>query len=167
MKLRDQISADIKTAMRAKDAPTRDALRVLIAEIGRAEDAETENKRREAVKKLKKELAAEGKTMELGAVVAVDPIVYGDSEVQSLIIKSVKSLHTIGDEDSKSEIELLESYLPSMMNDDELKDVIENAIRETGAQSMKEMGKVMGFLKENHNGQYDGKMASTLIKKLL
>ena len=60
----------------------------------------------------------------------------------------------------KTEKSLLESYLPKQMNSDELK----AAIQKSGA---KNMGEAMKYLKEHHDGQYDGKLASGLVKETL
>ena len=70
-------------------------------------------------------------------------------------------------EKEKSEIEIISSFLPEQMDDDAVKIAIESCIKETGASSIKDMGKVMGALKAKYAGQMDFGKASSLIKSLL
>jgi len=68
---------------------------------------------------------------------------------------------------NESEVELLDLYLPQQMDELELKRVLMNHIMNLDSPSMKDMGGVMGFLKTNFGGQYDGKVAGGLVRKLL
>ena len=61
----------------------------------------------------------------------------------------------------------LEEYLPQIMTNDKLENVIDEAIHNLGLSTMKDMGKVMGYLKETFPNQYDAKYASTYIKSKL
>lgn len=61
----------------------------------------------------------------------------------------------------------LEEYLPQMMTNDKLENVIDEAIHNLGLSTMKDMGKVMSHLKETFPNQYDAKYASTYIKSKL
>lgn len=65
------------------------------------------------------------------------------------------------------EIEILNSFLPTQLTQEQLNHVIIELISSTGAMSIKDMGKVMKALKEKHEGTYDGAQASTLIKQNL
>ncbi len=67
----------------------------------------------------------------------------------------------------QSEIDVIQSFLPKQMTDEEIKSAIETIISETGASSVKDMGKVMGVLKGKYAGQLDMGKASALIKGLL
>jgi uncharacterized protein YqeY len=67
----------------------------------------------------------------------------------------------------RSEIEILREFLPTQLNDDETRAVIAEAIAETGAASVKDMGKVMGVLKAKYTGQLDFAKAGGVIKQLL
>ena len=62
---------------------------------------------------------------------------------------------------------VLDEYLPKMLSDEEINIIIGKIITATGAQSIKDMGKVMSALNKNYAGQYDGKTASGIIKSLL
>jgi uncharacterized protein len=66
-----------------------------------------------------------------------------------------------------NEIAVISSFLPSQMSEDEVKAAIAAAITETGAASMKDMGKVVGALKAKHAGQMDFAKASGLVKAAL
>ncbi len=65
------------------------------------------------------------------------------------------------------EKEILESLLPKQMSESELTGAVEQIIETLPEKSMKMMGKVMGDLKAKYNGQFDGKMASDVVKKCL
>jgi hypothetical protein len=62
------------------------------------------------------------------------------------------------------EIAIIREFLPSQLSDAELAEVIAKGIAQTGAASVKDMGKVMGWLKENYRGQVDMAKAGPLIK---
>jgi len=66
-----------------------------------------------------------------------------------------------------AEITVICSFMPEQMNDDAVAKAIQTAIAETGAESIKDMGKVMGFLKQNYAGQMDFAAASASIKSTL
>ena len=65
------------------------------------------------------------------------------------------------------QMKYLEEYLPQMMSNEQLEKVIDEVIRDLGISTMKDMGKVMGHLKETFPNQYDAKYASTYIKSKL
>lgn len=98
-----------------------------------------------------------------------------DNDIIGIIQKLVKQ-HTesyniytdAGRTDLASEefgqMEYLEEYLPQMMSNEQLEKVIDEMIRDLDLSTMKDMGKVMGHLKETFPNQYDTKYASTYIK---
>lgn len=65
------------------------------------------------------------------------------------------------------EYEVLSEYLPKMLSEDELKKIIDETIKNMGATSMKDMGKVMGFINKTYAGQVDGSVVSTIVKSYL
>ena len=79
------------------------------------------------------------------------------------MIKNAEATNSL----SENELEILNSYLPKQLTEEELKEKISNIINDNGFSGGKDMGKVMGLLKESFDGQYDGKMASQLVKTLL
>ena len=71
------------------------------------------------------------------------------------------------DDKEKSEIKVIEKFLPKQMSEAEIEAVLKTIIASTGASSMKDMGKVMGELKAKYAGQLDMGKASGMIKSLL
>ncbi|HUH49756.1 MAG TPA: GatB/YqeY domain-containing protein [Mycoplana sp.] len=67
----------------------------------------------------------------------------------------------------RAEIEVLREFLPSQLSDDDTRAVIAAAIKDVGAESVKDMGKVMAELKAKYTGQLDFSKASGVIKQLL
>jgi uncharacterized protein YqeY len=79
------------------------------------------------------------------------------------MIKNAESTNSL----SETELEILNGYLPKQLTEEEIKTFISNIITDNNFSGGKDMGKVMGLLKEGFDGQYDGKMASQLVKTLL
>lgn len=67
----------------------------------------------------------------------------------------------------KSEIEVLLKYLPEQLTEEELEAIVRQTVQEVGASSHKDMGKVMQAVKPKVKGRADGKMISTIVKKIL
>ncbi len=70
-------------------------------------------------------------------------------------------------EQEQFEIEVLQEYLPEALSEEEITDLIKQAMAETGAESMRDMGKVMGILKPKLQGRADMGAVSAKIKQLL
>ena len=70
-------------------------------------------------------------------------------------------------EKEKKEMDLLQSYLPEVMNENETEEIVKSTIEKLGISSMKEMGKAMGEIKKNHADTIDLSLVSQLIKKHL
>lgn len=70
-------------------------------------------------------------------------------------------------EAEKAEVAVIEDFLPAQMSEDEAKAAIDDIVAETGASSVKDMGRVMAVLKERHAGQLDMAKASGLVKARL
>ena len=70
-------------------------------------------------------------------------------------------------EKEKKEIEIIQNYLPKQLSEEELSILIKEVIKEVNAESVKDMGKVMGTLKPKIVGKADAGKASSLVKKLL
>jgi uncharacterized protein YqeY len=101
-----------------------------------------------------------------------------DDDILALMQKMVKSRQESADIYAKAgrpelelqereEIAIITEFLPTQMSDDEAKAAIEAAIAETGAASMKDMGKVVAALKGKYTGQMDFAKASGLVKAAL
>jgi len=146
MSLKETISADMKTAMRAKDTERLDAIRMLRAAIQRIEvDDQTE--------------------LDDGGVLGV---------IEKMIKQGRDSIEqfTKGGRDDliekeQSTINVLENYMPAQMSDDEVSAAVDAAISASGAESIKDMGKVMGALKGELAGKADMGKVSGLVKSKL
>jgi len=146
MSLKETIAADMKTAMRAKDTPRLEAIRMLRAAIQRIEvDDQTE--------------------LDDGGVLGV---------VEKMIKQGRDSIEQFakGDrndliEKEQSTIDVLETYMPAQMSDDEVAAAVDAAISSSGAESIKDMGKVMGALKGELAGKADMGKVSGLVKSKL
>ena len=146
MSLKEQLFADLKTAMKEKDTLKKDTVQLIRSGILQFE------------KDNKVELDDEG--------------------VMEIITKQLKSRRDSlpdfvksGREDLieklNKEIEILLSYLPEQLSEEEIAKIVEEAIAETGAASIKEMGKVMGIVNPKLKGRADMKVVGALVKKLL
>ena len=67
----------------------------------------------------------------------------------------------------QEELEVILKYLPEQLSDDEIKDLVQKAITELSVESMKDMGKLMGYLKPQVEGKADMSIVSKLVKDLL
>jgi uncharacterized protein YqeY len=65
------------------------------------------------------------------------------------------------------ELSIIQSYLPLQLSEEELKEIIQDAVRETNANSMKDLGRVIKFVMEKVKGQVDGKLVNQLVKDVL
>jgi uncharacterized protein YqeY len=102
---------------------------------------------------IKTEVTKESKTPEDSYII---------SKIKSMI-KNAEATNSLTD----NELSILNEYLPTQMAEETLKDAIKLLIDDYELSSLKEMGKVMTYLKNNFDGQYDGRMASTITKELL
>jgi uncharacterized protein YqeY len=102
----------------------------------------------------------------------------GDEDVLGLLQKMIKqrqesiALYDKGGrkelaDQERGEIEFIQAFLPQQMSEDDAKAAIAQVIKETGAQGMKDMGKVMAALKQDYAGKMDFGKASGLVKSLL
>ena len=146
MSLNAQIKNDIKDAMRAKETVKRDTLRNIQASIKQIEVDE----RREVT----------------------------DSDVEAVLMKYMKQREDAkaqfadaGRDDlvakEDAEIAIVKAYLPEPMDDTELESVLKKVIASVGAESMKDMGKVMGAAKSAIGSRADGGRINQMVKKLL
>jgi uncharacterized protein YqeY len=101
-----------------------------------------------------------------------------DAEILSMLQKMIKQAQESQDiaekasradlaEQARQEIAVLESFLPRQMSAEEMRAAIQDAIAQTGAAGMRDMGKVMAVLKDRHAGRMDFGRASPVVKELL
>ena len=146
MSLNTQIKSDIKDAMRAKDTVKRDTLRNIQAAVKQIEIDE----RREVT----------------------------DADMEAILMKYCKQredamaqFKDAGRDDlvanEQAELAIVKAYLPEPMSDEELESIIKEVIAQTGAESMKDMGKVMGAAKAKIGSKADGGRINVCVKSLL
>ena len=87
----------------------------------------------------------------------------------SVLQKFVKGINEIlkhdpSNENALNELNVIDEYMPKQLSKDKLKDIVDQFIR---SNENVNMGMIMGFLKMNYNGQYDGKLASQIVKEFL
>lgn len=148
MNLFEQISADIKEAMLAKDKVRLEALRGIKKEFIEAKTAKGSNGELAddvAMKILAKMVKQRKETAEL----------YSNQSRPELA------------ETEMAEATVIESYLPKALTDEELTAELKKIIAETGASSAKEMGRVMGVASKALAGRADGKAISAKVRELL
>jgi len=147
--LKDRIQEDLKAAMIAKDAEKLSAIRMLKSAIQYYE--------------IQKGGAGYEAT---------------DEDVMDVVAKEIKKRRESiemykqgGREESavseQKEVEVLESYLPEQMGEDEVRSFVKEAVEQTGATGPQDMGKVMGALMPKVKGKADGTLVSNLVKELL
>jgi uncharacterized protein len=85
--------------------------------------------------------------------------------------ESIEAFTTAGREDlaakEKAEWEIIQSYLPRPLNPDEIETIVQEAIATAGAQTIKDLGKVMQLVTARTKGRADGKLVSDLVRKKL
>jgi uncharacterized protein YqeY len=146
MTLKEQIKHDIKEAMRAKETAKRDTLRNIHAAIKQIEVDERRDLSDADVEKILMKYAKQRE----------DAIVqFREAGRDDLVAKD------------EAELALVMSYLPEPMSDEELEEILKKVIAETGASSMKDMGKVMGAAKSAVGSRADGGRINQIVKKLL
>jgi uncharacterized protein YqeY len=144
--LKDRITEDMKSAMRAKDAPRLSAIRLLQAAIKQKEVDERISVDDAAVMSIVEKLIKQRKdSIEQFAKAGRNDLV--DKE--------------------KAELDLLSGYLPQQMSDAELEVAVNAAIAESGAAGPQGMGKVMAALKPRIAGRADMGKASAIVKQRL
>ena len=142
MSIREQILADIKEAMKAKDEFKRDALRTLNAALKQVEvDQRIEMTDEVVLPLLQKEIKKRADSVEL----------YLKGAREDLAKKE------------QSEIELIKAYLPAQLSDDELKEKIKSIIEKVG----KNLGAVMKMAKDEIGASAEAKRISMIAKELL
>ena len=142
MSIREQILADIKEAMKAKDEFKRDTLRTLNAALKQVEvDQRIEMTDEVVLPLLQKEIKKRADSVEL----------YLKGAREDLAKKE------------QSEIELIKAYLPAQLSDDELKEKIKSIIEKVG----KNLGAVMKMAKDEIGASAEAKLISMIAKELL
>jgi uncharacterized protein len=144
--IKNKISDDVKAAMRSKEKKVLAALRLIQAAFKQKEVDERIELNDEQVIVILDKMAKQ----------------HRDSISQ---FKEAKRDDLV--EIEEFELNIIQAYLPAQLSDAEIKKLIDNAISKTGAESIKDMGKVMGLLKSELQGRADMGKVSSLIKAQL
>ncbi|AUJ29879.1 MAG: GatB/YqeY domain-containing protein [Liquorilactobacillus hordei] len=146
MSLLDSLNNDLKTAMKAHDKETLSTVRMLKAAVTNEQ-------------------------------IKVGHTLTSDEEV-SVLSRELKQRKDSVDEFTSAdrtdlvpalekEIEIVERYLPEQLSEDDVKSIVEETIRQVGATSKADFGKVMGAVMPKLKGQADGKIVNSVVKSLL
>ena len=146
MSLVEQLEGEVKDAMLARDATRRDALRLIL------------NSLRGAEKDLQRPLS-------------------GDEELQVLQrerkrrIEAAEAFRAGGREEQaaqeETELSILEEFMPAPLSEEELERIVDDAIAETGATSLRDMGRVMADVMPQVAGRADGSFVGQLVREKL
>ena len=150
MSLKKQIEQKLNEALKAKDKNIYPTLRLVVSAI---KDAEIASRTKD-----QKEIS--------------------DSDLTAILKKMIKQRNESCEvykkagrnellENETKEIEVISAFLPKQLSEEETKKICEEAIKSSGASSMKDMGKIMGVLKAKHADTLDFSKVSSIIKKLL
>ncbi len=148
MSLEEKVMTDLKTAMLAKDEKSLRSLRAIKAAIINLKTSEGftgEIKEEDEIKILQKLVKQRRESLEI----------YEKQNRSDLAEKE------------KEEISVIEKFLPKQMSHEELKEIVASIIKETGATSQADMGKVMGMANKQLAGKADGKAIASVVKEIL
>ncbi len=146
MSLKEKLTADMKTAMREKDSVRLNTIRMV----------------RSALKN--KEIEAGGELDDQGIIQVVSTLVKQRRE--SIAMYRENDRQDMADQE-QAEIEVLQVYLPQQLSEEEVAAIVDAAIAETGASSVKDMGAVMKVVVAKTTGRADGKMVNQLVRSRL
>jgi len=151
MALRDEINGSLKGAMKSGDKLKVSALRLMNAAI--------------------KERDIQNRTAGPDAGVSDQQILEVFAKMVKQRQESLATYEQAGREDlaqqERGEIEIIQSFMPKQMSEEDMKAEVAKAVREIDAQGMKDMGKVMAALKERFAGRMDFAKAGAIVKSLL
>jgi uncharacterized protein YqeY len=146
MSLIERLEGELKQAMAARDSERRDTLRLILASLRSAEkelqrplhdDEELQVLQRERKRRTE----------------AAEAFRAGDREEQA--------------EDEERELAVLEEFMPEPLSEEELEEIVDDAIAEVGATSMRDIGRVMADVMPQVAGRADGSAVSQLVREKL
>jgi uncharacterized protein YqeY len=146
MTLLEELRKDMLTALKSGDKDKSQTLKMVVATI---KNAQIESEKELSDKDVEKILRKEAKKIED----SIDQ--YQKMDRDDLVKKE------------KQDLEIINSYLPELMSDEDVKKVVEKKIEETGAQDMRDMGKVMGAVMKELEGKADGNTVKNIVQSIL
>ena len=146
MYLKARITADMKTAMKAGEKDRLKTVRLLLADIQR------------------KEIDSREELDDAGVITVIEKAVKQRRDsIEQFVKGGREDLSAI----EEAELEIIQAYLPEQLSDDEIAALIDEAIEATGAESIRDMGKVMGAIKSKAAGKADMGMVGAMVKARL
>lgn len=145
MSIQDQLVDAMKLAMKAKDSLRLTTIRMARTALKNAE------------------IEARGELDETAAIRVLSTLVKQRREAADAYRESRPELA----EKEELELAVLQEFLPAQLSEAEIEELIARAIAESGAASMKDMGAVMKLVTPQTTGRADGKLVSTIVRKLL
>lgn len=146
MSIKDQLGADLKNAMRAKDKVRLGAIRMLRAAIlEREKSGSGDVSDEEVIAILQKQAKQRRDSIKQ----------YNDADRRDLA------------ETEEAELAVIEDYLPAQLSDDELRRAVAEIVKSTGATGMQDMGKVMGQAMQTLKGKADGRRVKDSVESML
>ncbi|MFT4686962.1 MAG: hypothetical protein ACI92C_002320 [Neolewinella sp.] len=147
MTLEERITADMKTAMKAKDKVSLRGIRAVKSAI------------------LLQKTDGSGTVLDAdGEISMLQKLVKSRQDSLEIYTKQNREDLAVTE---REEIEVISKYLPEQLSEDELGALIDGIISKTGASSMRDMGKVMGIANSEAAGRADGKTIASLVKAKL
>ena len=146
MSLFNQIQTDMYAAMKAREKEKSGTLRITLAKLKDKRIEKRDNLSEEEEVKILQTLVKQRE-------------------------ESIKLYEKGGREDlanaEKNEIEILKGYLPKMMSEDDIRSIVQSVVKEVGASSMADMGRVMPQVMKRGKGLIDGKTAQNFVRESL
>lgn len=143
MSLKERLMLDLKESMKSKDKIRKNVVTMIRASI---KQSEVDNR------------------VELGDKEIIDVISKQLKQSKDAMIEFEKGNREDLVELTKLEIDILMEYLPEQLTEEELKVMVQEAIENVDAKSMKDMGKIMGYLMPKIKGKADGSMVNAIVK---
>lgn len=144
--MKDELLKDLKEAMKEKDTLKKNTITFLRAAILQEEKDKQKTLNDDEIQ-----------------VVVAREVKKRNSEMQEFIDAGRQDIA----DNLKKEVEILSKYLPKQLTEDEIRTLVDEKIKETGASSPRDMGKVMQALRSETAGKADGKLVSDIVKEKL
>ena len=151
MSLREKINEQFDAALKSRNKTLVSTLRLILTAIKERDIANRTSEKKEVVKDV--EIIKVLRRMRKQRQESVN--LYKKGERQELL------------EAEESEIKIIDTFLPKQLNEEETKKICEEAIESLGASSIKDIGKIMGTLKQKYSNSIDFSKVNTIVKDLL
>jgi len=164
MRLKEKIQEDLKKSLKEKDELKTSVFRLLLASLVNKEKEKRYKNYRAKPDIAEKELNEKSQLTEEEIIEVILSEIKKRKEAALEFEKGKRQ--ELADKEKK-EMEILKSYLPEQMSEEEVRGVVKEIIETIGAKTQKDIGKVMSQLMPRVKGKADGSMVSTIVKELL